>query len=85
MATLTRALGLGLPILVPAGSGACQLEQQTGLVLGYATYLEAAAAIAALAGLVDLPSCREPAPDVVRLLASIAGKDCFHLPAGAVA
>jgi glycosyltransferase involved in cell wall biosynthesis len=85
LATLTRALGLGLPILVPAGSAAYQLEQQTGLVLGYATYLEAAAAIAALAGLVDLPSSREPAPDLVRLLASIAGKDCFHLPAGAVA
>lgn len=84
-ASLTRAVGLGLPVLTPTGSAAHQLEQQTSLVLGYATYLEAAAAIAALAGSFDLPSSYQPAPDLVRLLASVADRESFHLPAGAVA
>lgn len=81
---LTRALGLGLPVLAPIGSLAQQFERQASFVLGYATYLEACAAIAAIVGLPQSQSLHRAAPDLVRLLASIAGRECFHLPAGVI-
>jgi glycosyltransferase involved in cell wall biosynthesis len=81
--TLTRALGQGLPVLAPAGSIAQQLEYPSGAVVGYATYLEAAAAIAALSGLPDGQwSIDRGAPDLARLVATIAPRDNFHLPTG---
>lgn len=84
--SLTRALGKGLPVLAPAGSIAQQFAHQSPIVIGYGSYLEA---LAAIAGIMDAPrgywSRDQRAPDLARFMASIAPRDSFHLPTGALA
>lgn len=83
---VTRALSQGLPVLAPTGSIAQHLECQSPLVAGYATSLEA---LGALAALMASPHQHRPnnprAPDLARLVASIAPRRSFHLPTGAPA
>jgi glycosyltransferase involved in cell wall biosynthesis len=81
---MMRALAQGVPVLAPAGSIAQQFDRQSPTVIGYATYLEALATISAVVGLphTQWPSAHS-APDLARLMASIAPRETFHLPAGA--
>lgn len=80
---LSRALGRGLPILAPRGSFPQQLERVSTAVVGYETYLEGLAALAALIGsnLRDQAGTL-PAPAVARLIATIAPRESFHLANG---
>jgi glycosyltransferase involved in cell wall biosynthesis len=84
VSVVTRAFGQGLPVLAPTGSIAQHLEHQSPLVAGYSTPLEAFGAIAALmsSSSQDRPN-NQRAPDLARLLSSIAPKRSFHLPTGA--
>jgi glycosyltransferase involved in cell wall biosynthesis len=81
---LTRALAQGLPVLAPESPLTEEIQRRSCAVIGYATYLEALASIAAV---VDAPetqlSVGDRAPELVRLIAAIAPRDSFHLPTGA--